>query len=439
MSKIVQNIQNYILRHGLLKEGQRVLVALSGGADSVCLLVVLRKLGYECFAAHCNFHLRGDESNRDERFVTELCSRLSVPLYITHFDTMLYAEEHGVSIEMAARDLRYDFFKDILNQYDIPTLAVGHHLGDNVETVLLNMVRGTGIRGAAGIMPRRQMEGYDIVRPLLSVTHDDIKEYLSGLEQSWVEDSTNQHDDVGRNIIRLNVIPQFLRVNPAALQNVNSTIENLREVERVFCHAIAHDLDECLVADGALSMERLFATVSPQSVLHEWLRGRGFRRSQEMAILAAAQKRQSGKLFVGEGMDEERLLIDRECIILESAQRFLTAADVTMQTKARDEVTITADPTMAFLDADKVKGKLYIRTPREQDSFQPFGMKGRKLLSDFLTDKKLNLFQKQHQLLLCDDEDIVWVVGLRSSEKFKIEDNTKRVIVVSLLPSHGGR
>lgn len=425
-----KKIADYISRSHLLKAGQRVLIALSGGADSVCLLRSLLALGYDCVAAHCNFHLRGDESDRDELFVTNLCHALDVQLFKTGFDTVSYSQQHGISIEMAARELRYDYFQRLLTANALSTLAVGHHQDDQVETVLLNMVRGTGIRGASGIMPRREMNGFEVVRPLLAISHAEVKDYLREIGQNWVEDSTNQHDDVGRNVIRLNVMPQLQRINPAAQSNIISTIDNLQEVERIYRHAIMRDIEDCLVGSGQLSIECLFRTISPKSVLHEWLADKGFNATHERDILSAALQGQSGKLFVAD--TGERILIDRTSIIIESEQHFIAPSDIIINEYARESVTIQKDPRFAYLDADKVRGSLMVRSVKPSDTFQPFGMKGRKLLSDFLTDKKLNLFQKQRQLVVCDEDDIAWVVGLRSSERYRVDKDTTRVVVLEV-------
>lgn len=428
MMKLEQKVKNYITDKRLLQPSQSVLIALSGGADSVCLLRTLISLGYKCHAAHCNFHLRGDESNRDEQFVTQLCTELSVPLHKTEFDTAAYASQKGISIEMAARELRYDFFTDVLREHNISTLAVGHHQGDNAETLLLNLVRGTGIRGLSGIQPSRNIGDFIVVRPLLCLTHDEIVSYLKSIPQSWVEDSTNQHDDVGRNIVRMNILPQLERINPSSAQNIITTIDNLNEVQKVYEYAIRTDLKRCTVREGVLSIPELMSSVSPVSVLHEWLQDKGFNRTQEHDILMAAQQGQSGKII-------KDVLVDRSTLVLESAQHYAVAEDVLISIQPVQEVKIERNPNIAYLDADKVQGELTIRLVQPADSFQPFGMRGRKLLSDFMTDCKLNIFEKRHQLVVADASDIVWVVGLRSSEKYRVDENTKKVIVLSLLTS----
>lgn len=425
MTKIELQVLNFIRQHHLLLDGQTVLIALSGGADSVCLLLMLHKLGFDCHAAHCNFHLRCDESNRDEQFVTSLCNELHVPLHKTDFDTTQYASLHGISIEMAARDLRYAFFCEVAAQIHASAICIGHHRDDNVETFLLNAVRGTGITGLCGIRDSRREGEHTIVRPLLCLSRKDILAYLESRQQSFVTDSTNLHDDVSRNKVRLNVIPQLQNINPAAVENLTTTIENLTEVERVYKAAIAHDIARCETVSGQLSIAELFRSVSPSSVLHEWLSGRGFNRTQEQDILQASIAGQSGKLFVS---DLDRLLVDREHIILESLQHFISPEDITITVRPRNEVTISRDSHFAYLDADKIKGELHVRLVQPSDSFQPFGMKGRKLISDFLTDLKLSLLHKQHQLIIHDDSDIAWVVGLRSSEKYRVDNSTTSVV-----------
>lgn len=449
MDSIEQKVDSFIARHKLLHQGQKVLVALSGGADSVCLLLIMKALGYDCHAAHCNFHLRGEESMRDEQFVTELCAQQNITLHKTHFNTVSYAKQHGVSIEMAARNLRYDYFESLIHEYLIPTIATGHHKDDKVETALLNMVRGTGIRGITSLKPQRKItnsqsllsnsdfsfsntrhSSFNIIHPLLSITHNEIITYLTERGQIWVEDSTNQNDDVARNIIRLNVLPQLERINPSAAHNIITTIENLQEVERIYFSAISLYIEECLDAEGVMNIHRLLSTVSPQSVLHEWLEGRGFNRGQEQDILQSATSGQSGKIYE---TSVERLLVDRDTLILESEQQFIKPSDIIIQRLPSKEVNILPDSNHAYLDAAKIKGELTIREAKSSDTFQPFGMKGRKLLSDFMTDRKLNLFQKRHQLVVSDSSDIVWLVGLRASECYRVDNSTTEVIVLSLV------
>lgn len=427
MTKIELKVQRYISDHSLLKAGQKVLIALSGGADSVCLMLMMQRLGYECQAVHCNFHLRGEESNRDEAFVRQLCESRGITLHVAHFDTYAHAESHGVSIEMAARDLRYAYFADVARENAVDTICVGHHRDDNAETFVLNAVRGTGIAGLCGIKEQRMEGSLRVVRPLLTIGRKDILEYLKSKQQPFVTDSTNLVADVGRNKVRLEVIPVLQSINPSAIDNVCTSIENLKEVQKVYAAAIEADIKRCQVKRGVLSIEALLASVSPISVLHEWLQGKGFNRTQECAVLEAARVGQSGKMFESEN---ERLLVDRRHLVLESSMNHTDASQIEISTMPRAQVTIEKNNAYAYLDADKLKGKLTIRLVQPSDSFQPFGMRGRRLLSDFMTDCKLNIFEKQHQLVVTDEADIAWVVGLRSSEKYRVDENTQRVVIL---------
>lgn len=422
-------VQNYISAHQLLRDKQKVLIALSGGADSVCLLLMMQRLGYECHAVHCNFHLRGEESDRDEAFVIELCRHQDVPLHITHFDTHAYASSNGISIEMAARDLRYAYFEEVAGEVGAKAICVGHHRDDNAETFLLNAVRGTGIKGLCGIKEVRSLGNVRIVRPLLNLTRSDILAYLKGRDQDYVTDSTNLVADVGRNKIRLDVVPVLKSINPSAVDNITTSIENLKEVQKVYEAAIRADIERCEHAEGQMSIAELLSCVSPISVLHEWLKGKGFNRAQECGILESARSGQSGKVFEGES---ERLLVDRKTLVLEGSVSYVHEDQIKIEVLDKEEVKIKKDNRYAYLDADKVRGKLTIRTVQSSDAFQPFGMKGRKLLSDFMTDMKLNLFQKKRQLVVCDEEDIVWVVGLRASEKCRVGEKTKKVVVMTI-------
>ena len=208
---MLNKVKQFIAEKHLLKADCLYLVALSGGADSVALLLVLKELGYSIEAVHCNFHLRGEESLRDEQYCKELCERENIPLHIAHFDTKEYADLHKVSIEMAARDLRYKYFFQLKDDLQAAAICVGHHKEDSVETILINLLRGTGLSGMMGISP----DANSIIRPLLSVSRQEIEQYLEERNVNYVTDSTNMIDDVVRNKIRLNIIPLLQEINPS--------------------------------------------------------------------------------------------------------------------------------------------------------------------------------------------------------------------------------
>ena len=291
MYQTIQTVGRFIEQQGLLQKDEKVLVALSGGADSVFLLLALKMLGYPCLAAHCNFHLRGAESLRDERFVRELCTRNDVKLHVTHFDTEAYAKEKRQSIELAARNLRYGFFKELMQAEGCQALAVGHHKDDNVETFLLNAVRKTGVRGLCGIKPVNVNEqGSKVVRPLLCVEKKEIEDCLRSMGEAWVTDSTNLTEEASRNKIRLSVVPVLKSINMAAVDNLCDTMRNLNEVMRIYEAEMERCKNVCAKWERdtlIINREKLATCVSPISVLHELLSPLGFNETQIQNLLTA--------------------------------------------------------------------------------------------------------------------------------------------------------
>ncbi len=283
--------RKFIADGDLLQREDKVLVALSGGADSVCLLLMLRRLGYDCVAAHCNFHLRGAESMRDEEFVGSLCERIGVRLCVADFDTITYAQEHRQSIELAARELRYRFFSKTMQAEHCTKLAVGHHKDDNAETFLLNAVRKTGVRGLCGIKPLSvNSYGNTVVRPLLCLTHQEIEDFLRENGETWVTDSTNLQEEAARNRIRLQAMPVLKTINQAAVDNLNDTMLNLTEVLKIYDAEMKRCIQRCTRWKGDtlyIYRDKLAACTSPISVLHEILSPIGFNETQIRNLLTA--------------------------------------------------------------------------------------------------------------------------------------------------------
>jgi len=437
MKSIEERVKKMIESHSMLQSDDKVIVALSGGADSVSLLLLLSSLGYECHAAHCNFHLRAEESMRDEDFARNLCERHRIPFHKVDFDTTSYAKEHGISIEMAARDLRYDYFRKLKTELKAAAIAVGHHKDDNIETMLLNMVRGTGIQGLCGIQP---VNGY-IIRPLLDVSREDILSYLKELNQNFVTDSTNLQDEYSRNKVRLNIIPELKSINPAASDNIITTINNLNEVKKIYLKAVHEDIKRCSRQEGNalyITKQELLKCTSPSTILHELLFPLGFNSSQEMDIQCNIEAEHIGKIFYSK---THILTIDREDIIvspnLEDSDFCTPLQDskrIEITETTIDHLHISKSKDTAYLDKGKIKGNMYVRPCKPGDSFQPFGMTGRKLLSDYMTDRKFNRIQKKNQLVLCDsDGEIAWVIGERVSEKYKIDTKTTHIIVLHII------
>ena len=447
MREVLEKVRIFIRQHHLLQDESRVVVGLSGGPDSVCLARILDKLGYEVVAAHCNFHLRGEESMRDEQFVVSLCQQMGWNLHQEDFDTAAYARQKGISIEMAAREYRYDWFKRLKEEVSAEAIAVGHHQDDNVETLLLNLTRGTGIKGLCGMQPKNG----DVVRPMLCLTRKDILTYLGDIHQTYVTDHTNLEDDFARNKVRLDVLPLLETINQGAMKNLASTQENLTEVMKVYQQAMQDAIAKCVEqkenGEIHIDIQKLQTLPSPISLLHEVLSPLGFNKAQLKDLLSALNE--SGKIFKA---GDRRVLVDRQHIIVEGNQTLnAQLPNFNFTIVPIEELHIEKDPNFAYLDADKLSisfvsqlltdnsqrsTDITIRTPKEGDTFAPFGMGGkRKLLSDFLTDLKLSLFEKERQPLLIVGNEIVWVIGRRSSELYRVDETTKWVLILSLKSS----
>ena len=398
-------VRAYIEKYRLLTENRPVLVGVSGGADSIALLTILVESGYSCIAAHCNFHLRGDESLRDEQFVREYARKLDVPFLMTDFDTRKYAADRHLSIEMAARELRYGWFEEQRAATGAQAVAVAHHRDDSVETLLMNLVRGTGIRGMSGIRPRN---GF-VVRPLLAVSREDILEWLAGRGLTYVTDSTNLSDAYTRNFIRLRVLPL------------------LEERDR-------------------LSIAALMRYPSPDAILYELLKTYGFTRPVAEDVYLSLTK-ESGKTFFS---STHRLIKDRDYLLLsplvkeEVREYTLTGGEKVWSGPVelsfekiviKEDFHIRKDKNIAYFDYDKLAFPLTLRTWKEGDWFIPFGMKGRKKLSDYFSDHKFSRLDKERTWLLCSGGAVIWIVGERSDNRFCLDKTTKSVLVVNFFPT----
>ncbi|MBO5263615.1 MAG: tRNA lysidine(34) synthetase TilS [Bacteroidaceae bacterium] len=429
---MIHKVAKYIQQKELMSEGAKVLVAISGGADSVALLIVLKRLGYDCEALHCNFHLRGDESLRDEMFVRDLCKKEGVKLTVVHFDTAAYAAEKGISIEMAAREQRYEAFESHRKECGATAIAVAHHRNDSAETMLLNLVRGTGLKGLHGIQPKN---GY-VVRPLLCVERNEIVEYLEWRGAGYVTDSTNLESEFTRNRIRLQIIPLLQEINPSIIESLAATAERLGEAEKVYAKGIEEGIAR--VKNGnIINIAALEREPSPQALLHEILRPIGFNGSQINDILQSMDG-ESGRTFTGKHWqvvkDRTTLIItpNEDCSInteLPCNGTVETAQGRLLCTTAEFSGTIERKKEIATIDCDKVQMPLTLRNREEGDRFTPFGMRGSKLVSDYLTDRKKSLIDKQRQLVVTDATGkIVWLVGERLAACGAVDDSTKSIM-----------
>lgn len=388
------------------------LVALSGGADSIALALMMKEAGLNIHALHCNFHLRGEESERDEKFVRHFCNKNDIPLYVCHFDTRTLAKEHGVSIEMEARELRYNWFAEQALKLNAEAICVAHHKDDQAETLLLNLIRGTGLRGLSAMHPDRTINGLRILRPLLGITKQEILDYLSSRQQDHVTDSTNLERDALRNRIRLDVLPLLRELNPNITDCLARTAHNVRM-----------ELD----------------SDSEEASYHRWLSPLGFSRQQILDIYAHRPQAGLGLSEIDTGRmwhsASHTLLLNRmEWILQEKDKRASKKLKLLVETLPSDRypsVRDLRDRSQAFVDADAVKGELIVRPVIKGDRFRPYGMlHGTKLVSDFLTDKKVTFFEKQEQLVAVDSatDMLVWVVGREIDHRYRITPDSSRIL-----------
>lgn len=434
-----QKIAEYIKKFRLIKPNSKLIIALSGGADSVVLTHILHKMGYNCIAAHCNFELRDAESDRDELFVRQLCKVLNIPLEIIHFNTNEYAAKQKVSIEMAARKLRYDWFENIRIKYDADFICVAHHKDDSIETCLLNIIRGTGINGITGIKP---ING-KIIRPLLCVSRKEIEDYAKQNDLSYVTDSTNLETEYTRNKIRNILLPMLEDINPVFRQTMENNIENWKEAAFLYSHTINNDLSNLCKTDGTYTWiceDELFAFPYSKTLLFEWLKQYGFSNSV-IEEIAEHKYTQTGKRFCS---DTHELIVDRCRLILSekksddyktyeiSKNDSSCIQPIHLKMSFVFDTSICKDTKVALLDADKLKFPLTIRKWRNGDFFYPLGMESPKKLSDFFVDTKINIAQKQDIYLLVSGNDIVWIIGKRIDNRYKINANTKKVYRLEL-------
>ena len=456
---MLNKIKRFIASEHLLRVDALYLVALSGGADSVALLLCLKELGYRVEAVHCNFQLRGEESMRDERFCEELCQHENIPLHKVHFDTQSYADLHKVSIEMAARELRYRYFFQLKEALKAEGICVGHHKEDSVETVLINLVRGTGLSGLMGIRPRKN----DIIRPLLCVTRQEIEDYLRRHASTFVTDSTNLVDDVVRNKIRLNVLPQLAEINPSVTEAILTTANHLSDVEAIVQESLKEALgkavyffsSESSVSQSSMSkhpfqldLTTVRAFPSPAYLLFYILKPLGFSSSQ-IAEMVSHLDGQTGQLWYSSTheLTHDRgffMVLPREegeprTLVIPETGRYVYDEQLSLRLTERtlapsSTVSFSKNPTIVDLDASSIRFPLTLRRVAEGDRFTPLGMRGSQLVSDFLTNLKRNRFEKRNQLVLLDATGtILWVLGLRINDHFKLTPQSTSCLRIEIL------
>jgi len=435
----MQNSFNTYCKQIGLADTSKILLAVSGGLDSMALLHLLYASKMDVEVAHCNFQLRGAESDGDEDLVKMICKDLNIPCHINTFSTESYADEKGLSIQMAARDLRYAWFEKLRKERACDYIATAHHQDDQVETLLLNLLRGTGLKGLHGILPMN----HKIVRPLLFCSRIDLEDWVAFVGINYREDSSNASTKYSRNKLRHDIIPLLKELNPSLAKTMQENTERFEGAQKILHYFLEKDTSKLLIDLGAqkrLSIQRLAEYPSPITILFHLMSPFGFKDWKAMETLLSSE---SGKQISSE---THLLLKDRDYLLL---KEYSVTEDQVIeiqkeQTKVEHPIVLKLsilDATdfegfgslsEAALDFDKLQFPLQLRKWREGDRFQPLGMKGQKKLSDYFIDEKFSVFDKKNAWLLCSVNDIVWLVGHRIHEAYKLGENTQKVYLVQL-------
>ncbi|MDQ2770075.1 MAG: tRNA lysidine(34) synthetase TilS [Bacteroidota bacterium] len=440
---MLDSVHQFIEEHQLFNlETDAVLVAVSGGLDSVVLLDVLHRLGAQVAVAHCHFGLRGEDADADEQFVRKLAKQYGLPYFAEFFRTKEFAAQEGISTQMAARLLRYRWFEQTRQTQQLAYIATAHHQRDQTETMLLNLTHGTGLAGLHGI----QVKNGPVIRPLLGLGRDDLHEYLVERGLRWREDASNDSPVYQRNLLRHEVLPVLREINPSLDETMASTAERVGGAEEIVRRYVADTAAQARRDEADvtyLNIATLQKTAATALVLHEILRPFGFAWPVVRDIVGAFGG-ESGRRF---DSPTHRLVKDRENLVitprrtaqfgtfqLAAGQTDLLADGLRLKAELHDDARhflIPRSKSTAALDADKIRFPLTLRRWQEGDWFMPLGMKGKKLLSDFLIDQKVSLNLKDEvRVLTSADGKICWVVGWRVDERFKVEDATERVLTV---------
>ena len=412
------------------------LLACSGGIDSVVLAHLCHSLNMDFSLAHCNFNLRGDASDGDELFVKELAEKLNRPLYVTHFNTTGYVQKNKVSVQVAARELRYAWFKEIMSEHGLGILVTAHHADDNLETFLINLSRGAGIDGLTGI----PVKSNNVYRPLLKYSREQILEYAQKNGVQWREDESNKDTKYLRNKIRLNIIPKLKELHPTFLHNFNNTQKYLNQTQAIAKNELENIKGRLFVEENGIikiPVNELKKLKPLEAYLYGLLSDYGFTEWNNVMELLDSM---SGKQVCSENFT---LLKDREYLMLfgtldnENVEYTIEEGTSNIQSPIKLEFSVVEEnkenvKNVIFLDKNTLKYPLKLRKWKKGDYFYPLGFHGKKKLSKYFKDEKMDLLAKEAQWLLCSNDEIVWVIGRRADDRFKIKDSTTKILRVAL-------
>ncbi len=441
---MIQTLQDFIQKENLFHPKERILLAVSGGVDSIVLCHLFHQAKFKFGIAHCNFQLRGSDSDGDALFVKSLAEEWQIPFFEIAFETNKYVEENKVSIQVAARDLRYDWLEKIRNENDFQYIATAHHLDDSLETILYNFTKGCGIRGLHGILPKVK----NVIRPLLFSHKKEVLLFAKNHKISFREDASNATDKYARNNIRHHVIPVLEKMNPSLPKTVTENIQRLTETERLFNYAITLLQKEITEQRGEqlfIHLEKLKATPAPATLLFEILQPFNFNNDQTAQMINSIDH-QAGAIFHS---STHQVLLDRDFFIVKKTtpttdhQFFINENDavinfpaghLSFEIESQVPDFSQKEKQVAHFDLRKIKFPLTLRKWKAGDYFHPIGMQGqKKKVKKFLTDLKLNRFEKEDTWILESEGEICWVVGIREDERFKVDDESGSILTISML------
>ena len=441
MLKQIEQLENFIKMKGLFKPQDKILLAVSGGKDSVAMVHLFKKVGFNFGIAHCNFNLRAEESLRDQKFVQKLAEDLNVPFHLQSFDTEIYAKKNQLSIQMAARELRYHYFNDLLATFHYQKVAIAQHQNDAIETVIWNLIRGTGISGLHGIKSLRN----DIIRPMLCFTSRDIESLVTDHQIDFVEDSSNASTKYARNQIRLNIIPEMKKLNPSLEATFEKNINYFTALESFLEETVSQHRSQLFKYHGErieIFITELKKLEAQELLLFELFRPFGFNATTIKDLIKGLDAN-PGKQFYS---DSHCLAVDRTVIILEKKEQgnFINLKInpnqsevifgehvITIKEFTENLKNLKSAPNICYVDANQLIYPLTIRTWQEGDIFKPFGFNGEKKISDYLIQQKVPLIDKKKiPILVNGDGNIIWICGLRSDDRFKVKSNTKRIFIL---------
>ncbi|AXG74512.1 tRNA lysidine(34) synthetase TilS [Flavobacterium arcticum] len=436
---MLTKLRNHLNENMPFLKGKKLLLAVSGGVDSIILTHLFKVLNYDITVAHCNFNLRGEESDGDEEFIRQYAEKNEVKIFVTHFDTVSFANDNKVSIQVGARQLRYAWFYELLEKNHFDYLLTGHHLDDNIETFLINFIRGTGIDGLTGIPEQNDK----IIRPLLPFSREEIVAYAKANTINWREDSSNASDKYLRNKLRHDVIPVLRSLNPSLSISFQDTLNHIQQAKSMVDDASVLVYKQ-VVTEGedkkSFDINKLKKLPNYRAYLYQWLQPFGFTAWDDIYALVTAQ---SGKQVLTNGY---RLLKDRETLLLEPKKNQerniykITAKEEEINSPVKlkfQNVTQFSKEIVKkhiHINNQLIKFPLFVRKWQEGDYFYPLGMNGqRKKLSKFFKDEKMSLSEKEDTWLLCSEDKIIWIIGRRADDRFKVTDNTTQILKIEVI------